>query len=111
MFKPTVKTTLRALPIVALAAISTAAFAQSVTVHQKGQVFSEQSVTVKAGEDIKFINDDNVAHNVYVLVNGSKKDLGLQKPGEEGDLTITETGSFRVRCAIHPKMKMNVIVE
>ena len=85
--------------------------AQQVTVTQKGKEFSEKSVTVKVGEEITFINDDSVAHNVYSRVGTQKTDLGLQKPGAEGVLSFDKAGKYRVRCAIHPKMKMTVVVE
>jgi plastocyanin len=34
-----------------------------------------------------------------------------QNPGEETPITVDAAGSFVVRCAIHPKMKLTVRVE
>lgn len=90
--------------------ISINAYADT-TVYQKGKVFSEENVTLKTGEKLLFVNDDSVSHNVYANIKGKKEDLGLQKPGEEGALTFDEPGKYRVRCAIHPKMKLTVAVE
>lgn len=81
------------------------------TVYQKGKVFSEKAVTVKTGEKVLFVNDDAVAHNVYANIKGTKLDLGLQKPGEKGEISFDKPGRYRVRCAIHPKMKLTVTVE
>ncbi|MEX0298381.1 MAG: cupredoxin domain-containing protein [Kordiimonas sp.] len=82
----------------------------SVKITQKGKQFSEKKVAIKTGQDIVFVNDDNVAHNVYTIVNGKKRDLGLQKPTEEGSIAFDAPGTYRVRCAIHPKMKLVVKV-
>lgn len=82
----------------------------SVKITQKGKQFSEKQVALKTGQDIVFVNDDNVAHNVYTIVNGKKRDLGLQKPKEEGTIAFDAPGTYRVRCAIHPKMKLVVKV-
>lgn len=92
--------------------ISGVAFAADpVRVTQQGKQFSEKNLSLVAGQEIIFINDDTVAHNVYTIVKGQKRDLGLQKSGEEDSITFDASGTYRVRCAIHPKMKMVVKVE
>lgn len=90
---------------------STASFAESKVIKQAGKKFSEAKVEIKVGESLTFVNDDNVAHNVYAIIDGEKVDLGLQKPGEEGKMTFDKAGRFRARCAIHPKMKITVSVD
>ncbi|MBL4788855.1 MAG: hypothetical protein JKY60_07330 [Kordiimonadaceae bacterium] len=82
-----------------------------ITVFQKGKSFSEKAITLKIGQELLFINDDKVAHNVYSMVNGAKVDLGLQRPNQEGIMSFDTAGRYRVRCAIHPRMKMMVTVE
>ena len=94
------------------AILATATLAQdSMRITQKGKQFSEKSVSLSPGQQIVFVNDDNVAHNVYTIVKGKKQDLGLQKPGEEDAIAFDAAGTYRVRCAIHPKMKMLVKVQ
>ncbi len=93
-------------------AVSGATFAADpVRVTQQGKQFSEKNLNLVAGQEIIFINDDKVAHNVYTIVKGKKRDLGLQKSGEEDSITFDAAGTYRVRCAIHPKMKMVVKVK
>ncbi len=100
------------IALVAAMAITTAAIAQDpVRITQKGKQFSQDKVSLSAGQSILFVNDDTVAHNVYAIVKGKKQDLGLQKPSEEGGITFDNAGTYRVRCAIHPKMKMLVKVQ
>jgi len=85
--------------------------ADPVRVTQQGKQFSEKNVNLSAGQEIIFVNNDTVAHNVYTIVQGKKRDLGLQKSGEEDSITFDAAGTYRVRCAIHPKMKMVVKVD
>lgn len=85
--------------------------ADPVRVTQQGKQFSDKNLSLSAGQEIIFVNDDTVAHNVYTIVKGKKRDLGLQKSGEEDSITFDSAGTYRVRCAIHPKMKMVVKVE
>lgn len=87
------------------------AFAQDITITQKDKKFSKKEISVKQGQKITFINDDNVAHNVYTVIDGEKKDLGLQRVGDSGELVFKKKNTYRVRCAIHPRMKMRVKVE
>lgn len=83
----------------------------AVKITQKGKQFSQDQVTLTPGQEILFVNDDTVPHNVYAVVNGKKQDLGLQKPLEEDVIAFEKAGVYRVRCAIHPKMKLVVTVE
>ena len=91
--------------------ISTAAIA-ATSISQKDKTFSQESVTVKAGEKVKFVNDDNVTHNLTVKTPGGKAKPGVQeKPGDEIEFAFDEVGSYEIRCLIHPKMKMSVEVK
>jgi len=90
--------------------ISTAAIA-AATISQKDKTFSQESASVRAGEKIRFVNDDNVTHNLTLKTPAGKMKPGvLEKPGEDTELAFDEVGSYEVRCLIHPKMKMSVEV-
>jgi cytochrome c peroxidase len=91
-----------------VAGVATAAIA-ATTISQKDKTFSQESVTVKAGEKIKFVNDDNVTHNLTVKTPAGTTRPGVQeKPGDEIELAFDEAGVYEVRCLIHPKMKLSV---
>lgn len=94
-----------------ITSVGAASALDPVLVTQQGKAFSEKQVSLAPGQAIVFINDDDVAHNVYTIINGKKEDLGLQKPAEEDTITFEIPGTYRVRCAIHPKMKMMVKVQ
>lgn len=99
--------------VLALAACltSTQAVAEEVIITQKGKAFSEKEITIKAGDSITFVNGDDVTHNVYSRSKGSKFDSGAQAPGSSMTQTFDAPGKAKVRCAIHPRMKLTVNVE
>lgn len=94
----------------AVACIGAMANAAQHTIREKGKVFSETELTVKAGETVVFENDDKVAHNVMSMTPGNKFNLGLLKPGTATPVTFDTPGEIKIICAIHPSMKMTVKV-
>lgn len=79
------------------------------TVSEKGKVFAPARLVVAKGDTVSFVNDDKSKHNV--MIRSLKYNSGLQAPGESSDVTFDKAGNFKVRCAIHPKMKMTVTVK
>jgi plastocyanin len=93
-------------------AIAAGVRAAGVTVDQSGQRFSEKSLSISKGEIVVFANKDDVSHNITVLDdNDDATDLGLQKPGESLSHAFGKDGTFKIRCSIHPSMKMTVAVK
>ena len=66
--------------------------------------------SVKTGDTIKFMNDDNISHNVLSKGPGGNKNAGLQKAGDATAITYDKAGDYEVVCGIHPKMKLTVRV-
>lgn len=84
--------------------------ASQMSISQKGKKFSEKKIEVAAGTSIDFVNDDDITHNVHSSTKGQKFDLGAQQPGSTASHVFDKPGKLKVRCAIHPKMKMTVVV-
>jgi plastocyanin len=84
--------------------------AGDLTIRQKGKVFSETEISLKKGQELTFLNDDNIAHNVMSTTADNKFNLGLIAPGNATAVTFKTAGDIRVICAIHPTMKMTVKV-
>ena len=82
--------------------------AANLTITQKGRIFSSESVTIKKGEALTFVNDDTVPHNIVSTSKGNEFNLGSQPPGAATDVTFKEAGEALIICAIHPRMKMTV---
>ena len=83
----------------------------SHSVSQKDKTFAPGELTVKTGDEVVFVNDDDISHNVFSRSLGSKFNLKIQKPGEDKSVVFREKGDVVVRCAIHPNMKMTIKVE
>jgi plastocyanin len=96
--------------LVVLSGLSAGALAANQAIHQQGRVFSSESVTIKKGEALTFLNDDSVPHNILSTSKGNEFNLGSQPPGMSTDVTFKEAGDVQVICAIHPRMKMMVKV-
>jgi plastocyanin len=96
------------LILVILIGASSGALVARQTIHQQGRMFSTDSITIKAGETVTFVNDDNVPHNIASISKRNGFDLGSQPPGASTDVTFTEPGEAQVFCAIHPRMKLLV---
>jgi cytochrome c peroxidase len=93
------------------AVVALSVHATTTTIEQSGQLFSEKSMKLRAGDSILFANHDDVTHNINVVdEDDNATDLGLQKPGETLTYKFDKNGRFKVRCSIHPSMKMTVDV-
>jgi len=86
------------------------AYAANHTIRQKGKVFSESAITIKKGDELLFLYDDYIAHNVLSTSASNHFDLGLLNPGELRPVKFDSVGDIKVICAIHPTMKMTVKV-
>jgi len=87
------------------------ALAKDHSVSQKGKAFSVETLNVGIGDTIVFKNDDDTSHNVFSTTDGHKFNLGIQKQGTENSHKFEKAGEVEVRCAIHPKMKLKVVVK
>ena len=98
------------LSLAILSGLSVGALAANQVIHQQGRVFSSESVTIKKGGALTFVNDDSIPHNIMSATKGNEFNLGSQAPGMSTDVTFKEVGNVQVICAIHPRMKMTVNV-
>ncbi len=86
--------------------------AASVTIDQSGQVFSRKSIDIPRGTILTFTNHDDVTHDVSIFDSDDNAvDLGLEKPAANLTHEFDRAGRFKVRCSIHPGMRMIVNVK
>jgi len=86
---------------------------QSADVHQVSQrdkSFAPGEITVETGDEVVFLNDDEISHNVFSRSAEFKFNLKIQRPGEHKSYRFESAGRSVVRCAIHPNMKLVVNV-
>lgn len=78
---------------------------------QRAIRFNQPILSIRVGDIVRYHNQDDVTHNLMVIgADDVPQDQGLQPPGALVSHKFTEAGTFEVRCAIHPKMKMTVTV-
>ena len=104
-----VKTGLGALAAAALVGMAWAQSGPHIVDQQKLQ-FSDPLLTIKKGEKVRFTNSDRTAHNIMVESGAMSHDSGLQQPGEPTEVPFTKSGTYKISCAIHPKMTMTITV-
>jgi cytochrome c peroxidase len=88
--------------------------ATTIKVVQHGLALNPDSATIARGDRMIFTNDDDVIHNIHIFGPGGEddsEDLGLQKPGKTLSYKFDKVGAYRVRCNIHPSVKMSVQVK
>ena len=85
-----------------------AAFAAGTTIMQKGRAFRPGEVTINRGDSLTFTNEDSFVHQIYLDGQFDSEEKG---PGEVITQTFTRSGTFQVRCHIHPTMKLTVHVK
>ena len=102
----------RAAVLAGLTLAASAAFAATIhTVAQKGRNFAVNEIVIARGDTIRFTNEDDFLHQIYVDSNDMTFDSAEQRPGQAIDVPFPLRGTFPVRCHIHPKMLLWVRVE
>lgn len=82
---------------------------QTVTVTIANFAFNPATVNIKAGDTVKWVNDDQPTHKII-----SDSLSALQSPslntGDGYSFTFTTAGTFNYYCQIHPTMQGTVVV-
>lgn len=101
------------LPLAVLLLVSSSgmALAESRTIVQKGRRFAPTEVSINRGDSLTFTNEDEFIHQIYVAARNFAFDTDEREPGQNITQRFTESGTFEVRCHIHPKMKLAVSVK
>jgi len=75
----------------------------------KDFAFNPQSITVKSGEKITWINRDEEPHTVVSVEKQFKKSSALDTD-EEFTITTGAPGTYTYYCSVHPKMTGTIVV-
>jgi plastocyanin len=76
---------------------------RTLAMDQKAMAFTPHVLVVAVGDTVKFLNHDNVVHNVY-SPDGEGYNLGSFKHDEERTYTFTKAGPYTQLCSVHPEM-------
>ena len=102
---------LLSLIVTSLLMFAVGAYAGTFTVGQKNKQFTKKKLVIKVGEKVRFTNEDPFFHNVFSLSPIKTFDLGSYPKGEYREVEFDTAGTVEVECAIHPHMRMTIIVK
>ena len=72
--------------------------------------FSPETLTVKSGEKVTWINRDEEPHTVVSVEKQFKKSSALDTD-QEFTITAGAPGTYTYFCSVHPKMTGTIVVE
>lgn len=72
--------------------------------------FNPNTLTVKAGTKVTWINQDSTTHTV-TSDNGAFQSSGNLNPGDKYTFTFNKTGTYPFHCSIHPSMTGQITVQ
>ena len=76
----------------------------------KDFAFNPQTITVKSGEKITWINRDEEPHTVVSVEKQFKKSTALDTD-QQFTITAGAPGTYAYFCSVHPKMTGTIVVE
>jgi plastocyanin len=76
----------------------------------KDFAFNPQTITVKSGEKITWINRDEEPHTVVSVEKQFKKSSALDTD-QEFSIIAGAPGTYEYFCSVHPKMTGTIVVE
>lgn len=81
----------------------------AVQVSMKANAYHPRTITVRPGQRITWVNDDDVLHDV-VSTSGESIESELFPRGQTFSYTPTRRGTIRYVCTIHPGMEGTIEV-
>jgi plastocyanin len=97
------------LAAVALFALTAAAPSTgTAVVHIRDDAFVPASLTVKAGDKVTFVNDDDDAHTA-TADDAAWDSEGLNQ-GQKWTHAFMKTGKITYHCTVHPMMHGTIVV-
>ena len=76
----------------------------------KDFAFNPQTITVKSGEKVTWINRDEEPHTIVSVGKQFKKSTALDTD-QEFTITVGAPGTYEYFCSVHPKMTGTIVVE
>jgi plastocyanin len=76
----------------------------------KDFAFNPQTLTVKSGEKVTWINRDEEPHTIVSVEKQFKKSTALDTD-QEFTITAGAPGTYNYFCSVHPKMTGTIVVE
>jgi plastocyanin len=100
---------MRAMLALCLVVAAHAAAAATHTITMDGTSFSPETLTVKRGDSVLWVNKDPFPHTATAASKAF--DSKSVAPGKSWRYVANKTGTFDYVCAFHPTMKGRLVVE
>ena len=71
--------------------------------------FAPQSLTIKAGTTVTWMNEDDIPHTVVATAKAFKSKV--LDTDDKFSFTFTTAGTFEYFCSLHPHMTATIVVE
>src|SRR5947209_19232045 len=97
-----------ALMLALASALPAAAHAATLEVKIDNFTFGPQKLTVKVGDTVTWINEDDIPHTVVSTGHFRSKALDTE---DKYAFTFTTAGTFEYFCGLHPHMQGSIVVE
>ena len=97
------------LVIPGVSTVTSAAPPAALSVDVKEFTFAPKQITVRAGQSITWVNDDEEPHTIVFDKDATRSPV-LDK-GERYTHTFAAAGTFSYHCSLHPHMIGTVVVE
>jgi plastocyanin len=82
---------------------------RQVVLDERGLTFHPHVLRVNVGDTVRFMNSDNVEHNVFTP-DHEGYNLGLIAPSASGTYQFDHPGVYTQLCSIHAEMRAYVFV-
>ena len=69
-----------------------------------------ETLVIKAGDAVRFRNEDPYFHNIFSLSETKLFDLGSFPKGDSRSMVFDKVGVVDLECAIHPEMQLKLEV-
>jgi plastocyanin len=79
------------------------------TIEIKDFAFNPQTITVKSGEKITWINRDEEPHTVVSVGKKFQRSSGLDTD-QEFSIVAGAPGTYEYFCSVHPKMTGTIVI-
>ena len=101
-----------AVALLALPGLVGSARAAEHFVDQHDLNFVPQTMTIKAGDTVRFTDTDRITHNITIVnPDGTIEDKGMSTYSQHIVVQFDKPGVYKVICRIHPNMNMTITVE
>ncbi len=97
-----------ALMLALASALPGVARAADVQVKIDNFTFGPQKLTVKVGDTVTWVNEDDIPHTVVSTGHFRSKALDTE---DKYSFTFTAPGTFEYFCGLHPHMQGEIVVE